>query len=86
MKYRVSSFSLAVGKGERKKKKKNFLDHFLFVDFGISLESASRYSVVMLLWKAIAAFQVTKQTPVPPGSLSPGQKGGRLVFFQAGSS
>lgn len=56
------------------------------MDFGISLESASRSSAVMLLWKATAAFQVTKQAAVPPGSPSPGQKGGRLLFFQAGSS
>lgn len=86
MKYRVSSFLLAVGKGERGRKKKTTSYHFLFVDFGISLESASRSSAVMLLWKATAAFQVTKQAAVPPGSPSPGQKGGRLLFFQAGSS
>lgn len=44
MKYLVSSFSLAVGKG-----KKNAPWSFLFVDFGISLRSANRYSFFMLL-------------------------------------
>lgn len=75
MKYHVSSFSLAVGKG-----KKNASWSFLFVDFGISLESANKYSFFMLLWKAVYGFPSHKANPVPNSSPNSGQKGGKLLF------
>lgn len=51
IKHHVSSFPLAVGKG-----KKNAPWSFLFVDFGISLESANKYSFFMLFWKALLSL------------------------------
>lgn len=76
MKYHVSSFCLTVGKG-----KKKVPCSFLFVDFGMSLESANRYSFFMLLWKAVSSLPRHKANLVPNGSPNSGQKGGKLLFF-----
>lgn len=40
----------------------------------------------MLLWKAVSSLPSHKANSVPNGSRNPGQKGGKLVFFQAGSA
>lgn len=76
MKYHVSSFPLAVGKG-----KKNAPWSFLFVDFGISLESANRYSFFMLFWKTVHSLPSHRANSGPDRSPNSGQKGGKLVFF-----
>lgn len=84
MKYLVFSFSLSVGKG---KKKKTAPWSFLFVDFGISLESASRYSFFYVALEGfVSSLPSHKANSGPRGSPSPGQKGGELAFFQAGSA
>lgn len=52
--------------------------------FWHSLESANRYSFLMLFWKAVSNLPSHKANSVPNGSPNAGQKGGKLYFSRQG--